>query len=62
MMHFCYKNRFWIVMVIFHQYQQNKQSHLIVTEHAEHKNHDDTTYDVGNPIPGLGHAQKCDGV
>ena len=40
----------------FHQYQQ---SLLVVTDHTKHKK---TTYDVGNPGPGLGQAQTCRGV
>ena len=32
----------------FQHYQQNKQSHINNT----------MTYDVGNPVPGLGQAQK----
>ena len=36
----------------FHQYQQSKQSPLILTELAKHKRM--TTCDVGNPGPGLG--------
>ena len=42
----------------FHQYQQNKQSPLILTELIEQKK--TMTYDFGNP--GLGQAQKCVGV
>jgi len=38
----------------FHQYQQNNE----LTEHEKNT----TTYDVGNPGPGLRQAQKCDGV
>ena len=34
----------------FHQYQQTKQSPLILIELTEHKK--TTTYDVGNPGPG----------
>jgi hypothetical protein len=40
----------------FHQYQQNEQTALISTELAEQKKK--MTYDVGNPVPGLGQAQK----
>ena len=41
----------------FHQYQQNEQSPLILTELTKHnKNHD--IYGEGNPSPGLGQAQK----
>jgi hypothetical protein len=40
----------------FHQFQQNEQSSLILTELTEHKN--PMTYDVGNPIPDLVHAHK----
>jgi len=43
-----------------HQYQQNEQLPLILTELNEHKI--TTTYDVGNPGPGLGQGQKCIGV
>ena len=42
----------------FHQYQQNKQSLLIFTELTEHKKKT-MTYDVGDPGPVLGWAQKC---
>jgi hypothetical protein len=41
-------------MIIFHQHQQYEQSPLILTEHKKI-----TTYDVGNPVPGLEQAQKC---
>ena len=44
----------------FHQYQQNKQSLLILTELTKHKN--TSIYDVGNPGTGLGQAQTCGGV
>jgi len=40
----------------FHQYQQNEQSPLILTELTEHKK--TTTYDILNPDPGLGQAQQ----
>jgi hypothetical protein len=36
----------------FHQYQQNEQWTLILTEYEK-----PTTYDVGDPCPGLGQAQ-----
>jgi hypothetical protein len=39
----------------FHQYQQDKQSPLIIT-HLTQK--EITTYDVGNLCPGLGQSQK----
>jgi hypothetical protein len=39
----------------FHQYQQSEP--LILIELVEHKK--TTTYDVGNPGPGLGQAQTC---
>jgi hypothetical protein len=42
----------------FRQYQENEQSHLIVTKLTEHKK----TYGVGNPGPVLGQAQQCGGV
>ena len=41
-----------------HQYQQNEQSPLILTEITEHKTNT-MTYDVGNPSPVLGQAQEC---
>ena len=44
----------------FYQYRQNEQSPLIITELTEHKK--STTYDIGNPGPGLGQEQKCDRV
>ena len=40
----------------FHQYQQSRQSPLTSTIEHEKKT---TTYDVGNPGPGLEQAQKC---
>jgi hypothetical protein len=40
----------------FHQYQQTKQPHHTSYNRAQ-KN--PTTYDIGNPSPGLGQAQKC---
>ena len=43
----------------FHQYQQNKQSPFILTDHSEHKK--TTTCDVGNPCPAFGQAYKCGG-
>ena len=43
-----------------HQYQQNKQLPLILTELTEHKK--TTTYDVGNPGSGLGQVHKFGGV
>jgi len=39
----------------FHQYQQNEQSPLIITERAEHKN--TTTCDIRNPGSVLGQTQ-----
>ena len=39
----------------FHQYQQTEQS-LNTSKRGT------TTYDVGNPNPALGEAQKYDGV
>ena len=45
----------------FLQYQQNEQLPLIVT-HRTQKTRPLTTYDVVNPSPGLGYAQKCDEV
>jgi hypothetical protein len=36
----------------FHQYQQNKQSPLILTELTEHKKN--MTCEIGNPGLGLG--------
>ena len=44
----------------FHQYQQNKQSPLILSELTEHNK--TTTYDVGNPGSDLGQAQNCGGI
>ena len=41
----------------FHQYQQKKQSPVILTELTVYTK--TMTYDVGNPGPGLGQAQKC---
>ena len=40
----------------FHQYQQNEQSPLILTELTEHNK---TTFDVGNPVPVLEQVQHC---
>ena len=40
-----------------HQYQQNEQSLIILTEQTEHKN--TTTCDVWNSGPGLEQAHKC---
>ena len=46
-----------------HQYQQNKQSPLILTELTEHTHNPPTTYgDVEIPSPSLGQTQKCGGV
>ena len=45
----------------FHQYQQNEQSPLILTELTEHKQKP-TTYHAGNPGACLGHEQQCGGV
>ena len=39
----------------FHQYLQNEQSSLTSTHKTQKKT---VTYDVGNPGPGLGQAQK----
>ena len=44
----------------FHQYQQNEQSSLILTELTEHKK--TAKCDLGNPGSGLGQAQQCGGV
>ena len=44
----------------FHQYQQNKQSSLVLIEHTGHKK--TMTYNVGNRGHGLGQAQTCGGV
>jgi hypothetical protein len=44
----------------FHQYQQNDQSHLILTELTKHKK--TSIYDVGNPGTCLGQAKQCGGV
>ena len=44
----------------FHQYQQNEQSPLILSELTEHIK--TMTFDLGNSGPGLGQAQKCGGV
>ena len=41
----------------FHQYQQNGQSPLILNELTECK--EEHAYDIGNPVLGLGQAQKC---
>jgi len=47
----------------FHQYQQNEQSPVILTELTEHKKRPlHHTCDIGNPGPGLEKAQKCDGL
>jgi hypothetical protein len=40
----------------FHQFQQKKQSPVILTELTVYKK--TMTCDVGNPGPGLGQAQK----
>jgi len=40
----------------FLQYQQNEQSPLTITHWIQQKT---TTYDVRNPVPGLGETQKC---
>ena len=40
----------------FNQYQQNEQSPLKLNSLNMKKT---TTYDIGNPGPGLGQAQKC---
>jgi hypothetical protein len=45
----------------FHQYQQNKQSPLILSHWTWKKPQNNTEYDVGNPGPGLGQEQICDG-
>ena len=44
----------------FHQYQQNEQSPLILTELPNTQK--TMTYDIGNPGSGLEHAQKSGGV
>jgi len=41
----------------FHQYQQNKQPPLTLTDNTKKVT---TTYDVGNADPGLGRTEKCD--
>jgi hypothetical protein len=41
-----------------HQFQQNEQSLLILT-HWTHTIKKTMTYNIGNPAPGLGQAQKC---
>jgi hypothetical protein len=51
--YFCYKKN---AMVQFHQYQQNEQLLLILTHWAQTKQ---MTSVIGNPVPNLGHAQKC---
>jgi hypothetical protein len=51
--YFCYKKK---AMVQFHQYQQNEQLPLILTHWAQTKL---MTSVIGNPVPDLGHAQKC---
>ena len=38
----------------------NKTNNYLPSQFTEHKKN--TTYDVGNPSPGLGQAQKCGGV
>jgi hypothetical protein len=38
-----------------HQYQQNKQLYLFSNDWKKKT----TTYVDGNPVPGLGLAQKC---
>ena len=43
----------------FQQYQQNEESLLISNPWTKNKT---TTYEVGNPGPGLGQAQQCGGV
>ena len=40
----------------FHQFQQNQQSPLILTDLIEHKK--TTVCDVEHPCPGLGQAQQ----
>jgi hypothetical protein len=42
----------------FHQYQQNEQLSLIITELTENK----PQHDIGNGGPGLGQTQQCGGV
>ena len=44
----------------FHQYQQNKQSPLILTHSTQKKR--TMTYNAGNPSPGLGQVQKFGAV
>ena len=44
----------------FHQYQQNDPSPSLTNTHTHTKN--TTTYDIGNPVPGLEHTQKCEGL
>jgi hypothetical protein len=43
-----------------HQYQQNEQSPLILTELVEHKS--TTTYDAGNPGRCLGQVHTFGGI
>jgi hypothetical protein len=45
----------------FHQYQQNEQSPLILTDLNEHPKKP-RHINVGNPGPGLRQAQNCGGV
>ena len=41
----------------------NKTNNHLSSELTEHKKKRGiTTYDIGNPDPGLGHTQKCGGV
>jgi len=43
----------------FHQYKQNGNKTTFSPQITEHKK--TKTFDVGNPGPGLGQAQKCGG-
>jgi len=47
-----------VFVIKFHQYQQNKQSPLILIEHKKYN----VIYVVGNTGPGLGQAQKYGSV
>ena len=46
----------------FHQYQQNEQPTLILTELTKRKKKKTMTCDVRKLGPGLGQKQKCGGV
>ena len=51
--YFSYKKK---AMVQLHQYQHNEQLLLILTHWTQKK---PITNVIGNPVPDLGHAQKC---